>query len=656
MWSIKSYFKEEIDTVKKARRIGRVLLISALILLLSSCSSGAAVNKTIAEPSKESIDIFNEFAAFAASLKYEEARKLLEDKYDLVKDNEIVLNNYGFLELHIYRDYEKAEELFKRAIELNPKNPEHYRGMGCVYEAKGRYNKAVEYYETAVRNTTGYENVPINPKLSDLYMDIGDCYLKLNDKKKALEVLKCAAEKNPFSIEANAVLHKLFVEAEEYDKAYEVWKNDNLIDERVDHVYRGVLEWNRLYKDAVEDKKDMTHSKMAGLYTTLLLYDEAATEYKKALTQDRTNDDIKNRLNEVEIYLSFRDELRALLDDYYRERCINGAKEELNFNKRIKPAYEKIAVMFPQIQYNLGSTHGIDMINNEIEKKFQVRIVNIKANGSMLGTHFGRIIDNSLIHYSLWGEEIDLKVITLKNMTSNGLDHWRSMGSGGVGGWSISPREIVKVIQDNGYDGELRLAAFYNKDARDATIKEYGGFQEDKEDREPLEIYFSPSISFKFIDTQIAIEAEKAKAKGISGSELQSYLFGKLEKDFTVRTNIIHESQHSIDNKAGSNFKWSGEAEYKAKLSQLAYGNMQFMCLNQFYPSDIGMEVNNTHTRANTQLFKDIVQYINDNSDKFPQIDVDRNILVQLDKLSEDDIKGIAIEIFLKTYPDMKYQ
>ena len=139
----------------------------------------------------------------------------------------------------------------------------------------------------------------------------------------------------------------------------------------------------------------------------------------------------------------------------------------------------------------------------------------------MLGAHFGRIIDSSMIHSALWGKEADLKVITLKNMTSNGLDYWRSMKNGGVGGWSISPTEIVKVIQDNGYNNTLRVASFYNEAAREDIIKKYGGAQADKEEREPLQLYFSPNIAFQFITKQIAIEAERAKAKGISDNELQ---------------------------------------------------------------------------------------------------------------------------------------
>ncbi|MDF2890121.1 MAG: hypothetical protein K0R80_488 [Clostridia bacterium] len=631
----------------KVVKIGKCMLMFILLLALTSCSRGTPVVKTVEEPSKESVDIFYKVTALTDTLKYKEARKLLEDRYDIIKDNDIVLNIYGDLEFHIFENYEKAEELFERAIKLNPINPEHYRRMGYIYEAKRQFKKAIKYYEKAVKRTANYENVPFNTKLADLYTDIGNCYLKLNERKKAIEALENAMEKNPYSIKMNALLHQLYVESEEYDKAYKVWKNDNLIDESEDHVYKRVLEWNRLYKAAVEGKNSMTHLQMADFYAALVLYDEAAIEYKKALAQDQANNDIKNKLYEMESYLSFRDELHVLLDEYYRERCINGTSEELTFYKRIKPAYEKIAGLFPQIENNSGITSAwIDILNKEIEKKFSVRIVNIKANGSMLGAHFGRIIDNSVVHSDLWSEAIDLEVITLKNMTSNGLDNWRTMGGGGVGGWSISQTEIVMVIQDNAYDGTLYLASVYSEEVRADARKQYAGILMDKEEKEPLQIYYSSKISAEFIEMQIITEAEKAKIKGVSDNDLQSYLFNKIQKDFKVRSNIIHESQHSIDNKIGTRLKWSGESEYRAKLSQLAYGNLQFMCLNQFYTSDLGMEVNNTHTRANTQVFKDIVQYIYDNSRKYPQIDVKKNILAQLTKLSDDDLKGIAIEIF----------
>lgn len=636
--------------------IVKVLLIFTLLLIVTSCTSTKPISNTVAEPTKESIDMLNEVSALMNSLKFNEARKLLEDNYNLIKDVDMGLNGYGFLEFHVFRNYEKGEELYKRAIELNPENSEHYKALGDLYQAEGEYKKAIKYYDKAAEKTVNYNNVPLNPKLSILYKNIGESYLKQKNTKKAIEALEKATANNPFSIAGNAILHKLYVEKEEYEKAYNVWRNDNLIDESGDHVYKGLLEWNKKYQDAIKDKNRITHLEMANLYSHLVLLDEAAIEYDKAYAEEQKNEDIKNKLYEMKSFLSFRDELETLLDDYYRARSINS-KEEATFYTRIKPAYEKIAPLFPHVkEKNERVSAWIETLNKEIEKKFNVRIENIKANGSMLGLHFGRIIDRSSIHSTLWGSEADLKVITLKNMTSNGLNDWLSMGNSGVGGWSISASEIVRVIQDTKNDNGLQLASIYNQDAREEFKKRFGNIKLDKEERGPLELFYSSNIHSEFTTRQIDIEVEKARAKGIADTELQKYLFDKIEKDFAIKTTIFtHESQHSIDNKNRFIPKWFGENEYRPKLSELAYGNMPFLGLFQFYSSTIGMEIHDTHNSANNQIFKDIIQYIHDNSIKFPQVDTKKNILAQLHKLSEGDIKGIAIEIFQSKY-GVKYE
>ena len=123
--------------------IGKFLLISFLVLSLTSCSI-LPISKTVAEPSKETVEVLVEASGLANSIKFKDARKLLEDKYDLIKDYDKGLNSYGLMEFHIFKNYEKAEELYERAIELNPKNSEHYIGIGNLYKAKGEYKKAIK--------------------------------------------------------------------------------------------------------------------------------------------------------------------------------------------------------------------------------------------------------------------------------------------------------------------------------------------------------------------------------------------------------------------------------------------------------------------------------------------------------------------------------
>ncbi len=633
----------------------KIFIILILLFTLTSCSETTIKAKT--EPSKESSEVLIEYSSLANTLEYEKGRKLLEEKYDIIKNYDIVMQSYGFLEYYIYENYDKAEELYKKAIKLNPNNADHYSGLGYSYEAKGDYKQAIKYFNKAIKKINSYENVPLNPQLSIAYKDIGRCYIKLNDKNKAIKALEKSSENNPYCIDTNAMLHLLYVDNEKYDMAYRIWKNDNYIDENGDCLYESIKELNKLYKTGLADNS--SHLDKAKMYDSLALYDEAAIEYEKALSENKNYEIDEQRLNKIKTYILFRDELQVLLDNYYRQRCINGESAELKFYNIIKPAYEIIAKIYPDIDINHNiSILWFEKLNNELEKDFNVRIQDIKANKNLLGLHFGRILDSSAIHYSMWGKDIDLSIITLKNMYSNGVDDWRSMGNGGVGGWSLSSSEIVRVIKNNEIDNVLKLSSTYNEEAN-KNFYESQGFNTvlEEAERGPLELYFTPDILKRLVEKQIGIEIDKLKLQGISNNDLQRYIFERYDKNFTVKTCIyVHESQHSIDSEYNISFSWFGENEYRPKMSQLAYGDMPFMSLSQYYVTSIGKDVHDTHSMANTRVFNDIVNYIYENSSDFPAIDINKNILSQLVNLNEDDLINISIKIFEKNYPKEKYK
>lgn len=443
-------------------RLRIFIILILLTLTLTSCTESTIKSKI--EPSKECSEVLVDYASLANTLDYEKGRKLLEEKYDIIKNYDMLMQSYGFLEYYIYENYDKAENLYKIAIKLNPNNSDHYSGLSYLYEAKGDYKQAIKYLNKAIKKIDTYKNVPLNPQLSIAYKDIGRCYIKLNKKNKAIQYLEKSSKNNPYCTDTNAMLHLLYVGEEEYDKAYAIWKNDNYIQENGECIYESIKEFNNLYKTTLED--NLSHYDKAYFYDFLTFYDEAAIEYEKALNEHKDNAIIMDRLNKIKTYILFREELKNLLNYYYRQRCTVGVGAEREFYKIIKPAYDIIATIYPDIETsNNVSMLWFNKLNDELQKDFKVRIQVIKANNRLLGLHFGKILDSSTIHYSLWGKDIDLIVITLKNMYSNGVDDWRSMGNGGVGGWSLSTSEIVRVIKNNEIDNVLKLASTYNKEA-----------------------------------------------------------------------------------------------------------------------------------------------------------------------------------------------
>ena len=76
-------------------------------------------------------------------------------------------------------EYEKALKDFLRAVELNPRMPQAYNGLGYSYRKLGDYARALENYDRALR---------LNPKFADAIEYRGEAYLGLNqldDAKQA---------------------------------------------------------------------------------------------------------------------------------------------------------------------------------------------------------------------------------------------------------------------------------------------------------------------------------------------------------------------------------------------------------------------------------------------------------------------------------------
>ena len=77
--------------------------------------------------------------------------------------------------------------MFKKAIEINPKNDWAYAGLGERYNDQGEYDKAEEVLQKAIE---------INPKNDRAYFGLGWCYIRQGEYDKAEEILKKDIETN----------------------------------------------------------------------------------------------------------------------------------------------------------------------------------------------------------------------------------------------------------------------------------------------------------------------------------------------------------------------------------------------------------------------------------------------------------------------------
>jgi protein O-mannosyl-transferase len=86
------------------------------------------------------------------------------------------------------KDYAKAIEEFKKAIEINPNYADAYHNLGNTYQQVGQLDAAIENYQKALE---------FNPNLWQSYQNLAAISFDAGDSSKALEYIKKALEVDP---------------------------------------------------------------------------------------------------------------------------------------------------------------------------------------------------------------------------------------------------------------------------------------------------------------------------------------------------------------------------------------------------------------------------------------------------------------------------
>ncbi|MCK4259922.1 MAG: hypothetical protein KAX49_13150 [Halanaerobiales bacterium] len=227
----------------------------------------------------------------------------------------------------------------------------------------------------------------------------------------------------------------------------------------------------------------------------------------------------------------------------------------------------------------------------------------------------------------------------------------------GTGGW-VSPKvkSTVYYVSDRN-----KSISKYWKAITDERISKTWNEKVDKDllyDTYAVEeVFYSEGLNYRFQLKFINEIYNEAIRKYDSEKEQKKYFFKRFYQTVYQISIIAHEGQHTIDmNKIISMIKiciyaltkrtrgFSAALEYKAKLTELYYGESPYYSLDALMSQDINNS--SPHGKANTIIFKRIVKYIKNNPHDFQQIDVSKNILLQLDKLDIYQIRIIAKCIF----------
>jgi SpoVK/Ycf46/Vps4 family AAA+-type ATPase len=113
------------------------------------------------------------------------------------------------------REYDKAEENYRKILELTPDTAEPLIEIGYVFFRKQEYGKAEEHYMKAIELAT-------DKKIkSRAYSSLADTYAIEDEIEKALGAYQKAIELDPENSSAYSMAAEMFARKKEYDKAVE---------------------------------------------------------------------------------------------------------------------------------------------------------------------------------------------------------------------------------------------------------------------------------------------------------------------------------------------------------------------------------------------------------------------------------------------------
>jgi hypothetical protein len=258
--------------------------------------------------------------------------------------------------------------------------------------------------------------------------------------------------------------------------------------------------------------------------------------------------------------------------------------------------------------------------------------------GGYPSVHMGRLISRERRRLTDGGTTTTTTFNLVDNMIVNGFQSWLWDGEKATGGWSGGG--IVQVRGAYVRSALNTVALAYDATERSRAERDQAALDEsDRASAGDGAVVFLPGMAARLRRQSIAqIHAEAIAEGGDNPRQLALLDFAQ-----TLDRSIwIHEGRHALDQArfSGEAALPGGDLEYRAKLSELALAR---------YPRDAFGAINNSlvgedsaHGQGNSRVLAGYRDWIAAHPQAVPGHDPELPALMQIPKLSDDQIRSIA--------------
>ncbi|MCX5704956.1 MAG: tetratricopeptide repeat protein, partial [Candidatus Omnitrophica bacterium] len=148
-------------------------------------------------------------------------------------------NDWAYVELgnnyRKQRNFSEVEKLYRKALKLNPKNAEVHIELGNYYQDQGKYSEAEKLYKKAVE---------LNPRNDKIYGALGILYIEMGNPGLAREYSKKAEELR--------LSHQYLITATNYHKLKAILDKKGITYVCVQYPMRSLEPLKKIFQDNAE--------------------------------------------------------------------------------------------------------------------------------------------------------------------------------------------------------------------------------------------------------------------------------------------------------------------------------------------------------------------------------------------------------------------
>jgi hypothetical protein len=266
-------------------------------------------------------------------------------------------------------------------------------------------------------------------------------------------------------------------------------------------------------------------------------------------------------------------------------------------------------------------------------------VIALGETGDVMNLHMGhRVVDDERT-VDQYGRHAKIRFIALDATVSNGYETWLWDGKGAHGGWG-DVGLVVQVRPEYAEGAVAEWKALMDPERRAAADKRLSEESARDEERAAKDPYaYLPGVALRLRRAGIQQVLDGLQARGVKDADRRAAFVVDFDRAIIESSIFAHEGRHAIDAQFEKNLPTEA-LEYRAKLSEIAFAPLPRLAFGGILNVSIGNK--SPHGQANLKLVKGLVSWMEAHEEGIEGLDRKRPLLVQLDKLTEEQLRAAA--------------